>query len=217
MKTHATAAAALTLAIITATVSTKAMAQDNALLQEFAALQAGSFTTAAQATVSPSYAVVEAEIVRIWPDRDDGVWMYQEQAILAAGDKIYKDGKAKPYFQRVFRLLDMGGGRLVRENYELKDAAQVAGAYKKKTPLDGLSPDDLILGGCANQLERVADGYWRAHIATCPNTYRGATHMTSLSVYTSDTLANWDRGFDAAGNVVWGPEDGGYIFKRQSR
>ena len=146
-------------------------------MRELAALQAGSFTTAAQATMSPSYAEVEAEIVRIWPDRDDGVWMYQEQAILAAGDKI----------------------------------------YKKKTPLDGLSPDDLILGGCANQLERVADGYWRAHIATCPNTYRGATHMTSLSVYTSDTLANWDRGFDAAGNVVWGPEDGGYIFKRQSR
>ncbi|MEM7568669.1 MAG: chromophore lyase CpcT/CpeT [Pseudomonadota bacterium] len=194
-----------------------AVQEPSALVQEFAAIQAGSFTTAEQAATEPGYAVVEAEVVRIWPERNDGLWMYQEQAILAAGEKLYKDGKSKPYFQRVFRLLQMDDGRLVRENYELKDPAAVVGAYTSPKQMNALSPEDLVLGGCANQIERVASGYWRAHIHTCPNTYRGATHMTSKSVYTPDTLANWDRGFDAAGNVVWGPTSGGYIFKRKTR
>ncbi|MEO0412586.1 MAG: chromophore lyase CpcT/CpeT [Pseudomonadota bacterium] len=187
------------------------------LAQEFASIQGGSFTTAQQAATDPRYAVVEAEVVRIWPSREDGLWMYQEQAILAAGDKIYENAKAQPYFQRIFRLLKMGDGRLVRENYELSDPSVAIGAYKKPASLDELSPDDLVLGGCANQIERVASGYWRAHIATCPNTYKGATHMASFSVYTPNSFANWDRGFDAAGSVVWGPASGGYIFKRKTQ
>lgn len=201
----------------TALLASRPTYGQSALALEFSSMQGGSFTSAEQAATDPGYAVVEAEIVRIWPSREDGLWMYQEQAIIAAGDTIYENGKANPYFQRVFRILKMDDGRLVRENYELSDPSAAVGAYKDPTKFNDLSRDDLILGGCANQIERVASGYWRAHITTCPNSYKGATHMTSLSVYTPNSFANWDRGFDAAGTVVWGPANGGYIFKRKTQ
>lgn len=190
-------------------------AQVTDVTREFAQLTGGSFTTAAQAKDDPAYAEVEAEVVRIWQDRTDGIWMYQEQAIISYEGKGSPEAKSRPYFQRIFRLMTTGDKILVRENYELADPKIAVGAYKDPSKLSNITPKDLILGGCANRIERVAKGYWRANITTCANTYRNATHMTSLSVYTDDTLANWDRGFDAEGNVVWGPESGGYIFKRK--
>ena len=38
--------------------------------------------------------------------------------------------------------------------------------------------------------------------------------MLSLAIIAPDTYANWDRGFDTAGVPVWGPTDGGYLFRR---
>lgn len=206
----------LILAVSAFMVTTQgSFAQITDVTREFAALTSGSFTTAAQAKEDAAYAEVEAEVVRIWPDRTDGIWMYQEQAIISYEGKAAPGAKSRPYFQRIFRLMTTGDKILVRENYELADPKIAVGAYKTPEKLAGITPKDLILGGCANRIERVAKGYWRANITTCANTYRDATHMTSLSVYTSDTLANWDRGFDATGKVVWGPEGGGYIFKRK--
>lgn len=195
--------------------TSSAFAQITDVTREFANLTAGSFTTAAQAKDDAAYAEVEAEVVRIWPDRTDGIWMYQEQAIISYEGKGSPEAKSRPYFQRIFRLMTTGDKILVRENYELADPSVAVGAYKDPAKLASITPKDLILGGCANRIERVAKGYWRANITTCANTYKDATHMTSLSVYTDDTLANWDRGFDANGKVVWGPEGGGYIFKRK--
>lgn len=204
-----------TAAIFALGTLTSAAAQRSRTADEFAALTAGSFTTAAQAQDDATYAQVEAEVVRIWPERTDGIWMYQEQAIISYEGKVIPGAKERPYFQRIFRLMATGDKILVRENYELADPKSVVGAYKDRSKLAGLTPEALILGGCSNRIERVAKGYWRANIATCANTYKNATHMTSLSVYTDDTLANWDRGFDLSGKVVWGPEGGGYIFKRK--
>lgn len=36
----------------------------------------------------------------------------------------------------------------------------------------------------------------------------------STQEQSSDTTYDWDRGFDATGAPIWGPDDGGYIFKQ---
>jgi hypothetical protein len=40
-------------------------------------------------------------------------------------------------------------------------------------------------------------------------------YTTSEVTITNDTIASWDRGFDADGNQKWGAEAGPYIFRRK--
>lgn len=193
------------------TVLLAAAASADPALAEYAALAPGSYTTAAQAARDPRYDTVEAEVVRIWPDRTDGVWVYQEQAIINREGLTPAQAKAQPYFQRVGHIHRGADGRLRRDNYSLKAPKAFVGRGA------ALTPADLGPAGCHNILERVAAGFWTARTETCANGYTGAVEMRSLSVQTADTYANWDRGFAADGTRVWGPADGGYIFVKKPR
>lgn len=179
---------------------------------EFASDAAGSWSSAEQ-SVDPGYDWVESEVRRIWPAREDGVWLYQENAIIAASPETSVDGdpKAQPYFQVVVHIQDVGGGALHTTTYKVSDRASAKGAWKMP---DAFSPDWLGEVSCMGSMQRVGQGFWRGE-TTCPNSYKGAARVVSLSVRAPDTQVNWDRGFDAAGNHVWGPADGGYVFERK--
>jgi hypothetical protein len=177
-------------------------------LEEYARLTSGSYTSAAQAAADPRYDIVEAEIVRLWPERSDGVWVYQEQAIINRPGLTTAQAKAAPYFQRVGHI-HRKDGRLIRDNYSLKDPKRFVG-----NPA-AITPADLAEAGCHNLLDRVAPGYWIARTEGCRNGYKGAVEMRSVSVHTADAYANWDRGFAADGSRVWGPVDGGYVFRKK--
>jgi hypothetical protein len=147
--------------------------------------------------------------VRIWPERGDGVWLYQEQAILSRDGMTPAQAKARPYFQRVGHVYRTSDGRIRRDNYAIRDAARFVGKPSAITLAD-LGP-----AGCHNILERAAAGHWTGRTEDCRNGYKGAVTMKSLAVYTANTYANWDRGFAADGRQVWGPAEGGYIFERK--
>ena len=201
------------IAALAASVIAAAPAADP--LADFAALATGTFTSQAQAERDPAYDRVDAAIVRIWPERTDGVWLYQEQAIIPReqwADPAH--ARRSPYFQRVSRLTAMPDGRLRRDTYTITDPARFVGFARAGYAGPRLTPADLGPAGCHTILERVAAGHWTGRIDECPNTRRGAVRMTSLGVATPDGFANWDRGFDASGKVVWGPVAGGYVFRR---
>lgn len=180
-------------------------------LEEYARLAPSSYTTAAQAKRDSRYNVVEAEVVRIWPERTDGLWFYQEQAILNRAGLSTAQAKAQPYLQRIARVHRETDGRLRRDNHVIRNAAAFVGRPS------ALKFEDLGPAGCHNRLERVAEGYWMARTENCANSYKGAIELRSISVQTADTYANWDRGFAADGKPVWGPTDGGYIFVKKRR
>jgi len=50
----------------------------------------------------------------------------------------------------------------------------------------------------------------------CPSTLRGARYATSDVVLDEAGMRIWDRGFDASGRQVWGPDKGPYVFKRRT-
>ena len=185
-------------------------------LDESTAMTAGSFTTIEQAQRDTRYGVAEAEIVRIWPDRKDGHWFYQEQALLgetaAAIDPAMKE---KPYFARVIHSVEVSPGVVMRAVHRLKDPSAAKGAWKSKAPLAGLSETDLMPSECTIRVERVAEKMWRSTSEKCPNAYKGAAYAQSLGIATEGRYANWDRGFDKDGALVWGPASGGYIFIRK--
>jgi hypothetical protein len=179
------------------------------VLADYAATVTGRFSSAAQHRRDSRYDEVEARIVRIWPERTDGLWIYQEQAIANVKGLTRDQSLARPYFQFVARIVPLGDGALRRDNYRVRDGGRFAVGR-----IETLRPEDLMEASCHNRIERVAAGWYLGRTESCANRYRGAAYMESRSVSTPEIYVNWDRGFDAGGRRIWGPEAGGYVFDR---
>lgn len=191
------------------------MADDHGVYHaELLALSVGSFTSLEQASRDDRYGVVEAEVVRIWPGRDDGYWLYQEQAYLGdTPDAIDAAAKDKPYLVRVTHSVEIEPGVVRRTPHRLKNQDAALGAWRGDNPLAGMTPDDLEPVACTLTATRIAENYWTSRSGECPNAHRGAAYALSLGVTHKGGYANWDRGFAQNGAHVWGPASGGYIFK----
>ena len=181
---------------------------------DYAAAATGSFSSEAQHRADPRYDWAEARVVRIWPERTDGIWLYQEQAIVNREGLSPDEARRKPYFQFVARVTELAPGVLRRDNFRVLDGAKWLGLVAGDPRAAQLTTADLAPASCHNRIEKVAIGVYMGRTESCANSYKGATWMQSLSVTSRAEYVNWDRGFDAAGNRVWGPEAGGYVFRR---
>lgn len=181
--------------------------------ERFAAEAVGSWTSVEQ-SVDPAYDWVESEVVRIWPEREDGVWLYQENAIIGPSPeaKGREGAKAAPYFQVIVQLRDLGGGTVHSTTWRVADRAAVRGAWAG----EGTAFGEEVLGdvACMGRMQRVGEGFWHGR-GECPNAFRGGVKVDSRSVRAPGRHVNWDRGFDAEGRHIWGPAEGGYIFVRK--
>jgi hypothetical protein len=184
------------------------------LVVSYAGAVIGQFSSAAQHRADPRYAEVEGAIVRIWPERTDGIWIYQEQAIVS-GAEDREAARKRPYFQRVGRLHDREDGTIGRETYAIREPGRFVGLGQPGYSGPPLTPGDLGEAGCPLVVEAAGHGFFTGSSGSCPNSHRGAVSMRSVSVVAPDRFANWDRGFDAEGRLVWGPEAGGYVFDRR--
>ncbi|MFN7053943.1 CpcT/CpeT family chromophore lyase [Hyphomonas sp.] len=183
---------------------------------EFAEIAAGSWTSRAQ-SADPRYDWVESETVRILPDRTDGVWLYQENAILAASpDETPADGaKDRPYFQVIVQLRAIGPFEVHSTTYRLDTPEAREGARGIwRAGGEGFDPAWIGTMACMSGLTRISEGYWTGG-ADCPNNWRGGVKVDSRSIRTPDAYVNWDRGMDADGQQIWGPRAGGYVFLRK--
>jgi CpeT protein len=177
----------------------------------------GSFSSESQAAADPeNYRDIRLQMVRIWPKRTDGRWLYVEQA---AGTAL-----AKPYRQRVYNLVSLAepladGSTIRSDVYELPgDPLTYAGAWKTPETFDALTPDTLDLReGCSIFLRQDADGLFRGSTQGngCSSSLAGASYATSEAIITPAGLQTWDRGFFADGTQAWGATKGAYVFVRQ--
>jgi hypothetical protein len=176
------------------------------------AMMVGSFSSQAQAAADPEFRDIRLHMARIWADRQDGAWLYVEQAVSTALDK--------PYRQRVYRVVvkDAGAGTFRSDVYTLPgDALAYAGAWNNPSKLAGLTPEQLTLrDGCSMHLKAQADGTFVGGTdgTGCASDLRGAAFAVSEATITPQGLLTWDRGFNQAGDQVWGATKGGYEFKR---
>ncbi|MEL7483719.1 MAG: chromophore lyase CpcT/CpeT [Planctomycetota bacterium] len=172
----------------------------------------GSFTSAEQAERDELYFEVNLHHARIWPQRDDGTWLYVEQALAANPDS--------PYRQRVYRVWLRPDGVIESAVYELPEPSRFVGAWRDPGSLDSLSPISLEKrDGCAVVFIDIGDeAMTGATVGTaCTSTLRSASYATSEVTITADGITSWDRGFDEAGEQVWGAEAGPYVFRRIDR
>ncbi|MBL7953836.1 MAG: chromophore lyase CpcT/CpeT [Flavobacteriales bacterium] len=200
-----------TLLLATIVLPALLHAQRTRALEQLASTMAGSYTSAEQAKSDTSYFEIELEMVRIWPKRRDGAWLYVEQATA--------DSKAKPYRQRVYHVQEVNDSTFTSNILTIKGGEALYGAFADPIKLERLNPDSLErLEGCAITLYRQGNTYTGStHDRDCPSKRGKAVYTTSEVVLSSDRMVSWDRGWDAEGKQAWGAEKAGYIFIKRGR
>jgi uncharacterized protein (DUF1330 family) len=185
-------------------------AADAGVLEDYVGLQVGSFSSEAQARQDARYDTITWHVAEIWADDDAAErWLYTESWMAQA---------PAPYMQRVTRLHAAADGTISARRYTMPEAARFVGAWQDSAKLDALKPGELTeLPGCDIVIVRAGAGRFEGSTSggRCRNTYKGASYTISQSVLTADELVNWDRGFSAAGELVWGPAAGGYQLRRK--
>jgi CpeT protein len=178
-------------------------------LDKFTAIMAGSYSSEAQSIQDSAFFDIRLEMVPIWKEREDGNWLYVEQA--AAG---YLD---RPYRQRVYHITQDAEGIFRSAVLTLPEPIRFAGKYNEISPLGNLTPDSLSLReGCDIVLSKQEDGSFKGGTGdkTCSSKLRGASWASSKVDMFQNQLISWDQGWDAQGSQVWGAENSGYIFKK---
>lgn len=185
-------------------------AADTAHEAEYLDATLGVWSTEAQSS-DEAYDWVGSHKWRILPEEDNGVWVYQENTIFGANTEAAPAESPAPYFQVAIHFRDLGDGLLHTTTYRVADRAAARGfATGQSAQFDRAWLGEIA---CMGQMQRVSVGFWSG-AATCPNGYKGGVKVESRSVFAPGYFVNWDRGFDANGDHIWGPASGGYIFEK---
>mgnify|MGYP003422724888 CR=1 FL=1 len=128
-----------------------------------------------------------------------------------------REGVARPYWQRVYRL-KKSGGQVRIEVFKID--SHVSGPLALDAQmLASLSPGDLTKEeGCEVLLDVRGDEYVGSTAPrSCRSEYKGSAYVFSPMRITRDLVAILDRGYDEKGVQTFGPTDGrGYEFRRTS-
>lgn len=173
----------------------------------------GTFRNSQQAKQSASdFHDIRLVQVPIWKFREDGPWLYVEQA--------HADQLDRPYRQRVYRLTIQVDGRVGSQVFGLPgNPLDYTAPWRGDGSLGGLHPDSLIpRPGCTVVFKKVDGNTFKGGIegTGCPSDLSGATYLSSDVTLRSDRILVWDRGYDQQGQQVWGSTTGPYIFRRTS-
>jgi hypothetical protein len=182
-------------------------------LEHLAGCLQGSFDNAEQAVADrENFQDIRLEIVRIWPERTDGIWLYVEQAEAASLER--------PYRQRVLHLTALPDGRFLSSTSTFENPLRFAVAWKQPSRFLALRPEDLeTRPGCDVVLTAEDHGVYRGGTTAkaCASRLRGASYATTEVTVADRTMTSWDRGYDAQDRRVWGPVRGGYVFRKRDR
>jgi len=179
---------------------------------EVAAWMTGAFASTAQHQASPAdFFDIRLAMVPIWTERDDGPWLYVEQAIATAVDR--------PYRQRVYRLVDQADGSVRSDVFLLPgDPLALAGPSRAAERFATIAPEQLQpRSGCSIVLRRVDATTWAGSTdgTGCASERSGAAYATAEVTLDRDGMRTLDRGYDANGAQVWGSTKGPYHFVKQ--
>ena len=166
----------------------------------------GSFSSSNQSLQDSSFFDINLEMVRIWNDRTDAIWLYVEQA---SSKRLNS-----PYRQRVYRLTQEED-QFFSKVYELKNKNDFIGAHNNTNLFNSIDINDLIeRQGCTVTMYQNDTHFTgTTKDKECKSLLFGASYATSEVEIFQDKILSWDRGYDSDGIQVWGSVDGPYIFQ----
>ena len=143
------------------------MGQLDENLTDYASIAMGTFSSEAQHREDPRYDWAEAHLVRIWPTRTDGVWLYQEQTIINREGMTPEQARKAPYFQFVARITLLSTGVLRRDNFRVLEGSRWLGLRAGDPRGAKMSPMDLAPASCHNRIEKVSAGVYIGRTESC--------------------------------------------------
>ncbi|MFM8740132.1 MAG: chromophore lyase CpcT/CpeT [Cytophagales bacterium] len=182
--------------------------QNSDQLAEFVGLLPGNYSTEAMWKKDSTLAHVQLHIVPIWKDDKDGHWFYLEQAEVKS--------LQRPYRQAVLHIT-ANHQQIVSTNLTIQNRLSFAGAWKDAALLTKLSKSNLDFSNpCVIYFTRVKANHFKGGTGGggCSNQYKGASYFTNQSELTEKGLSSWDRGWNADGQLAWGPATHGYTFDK---
>jgi hypothetical protein len=200
--------ARLLVSTLLLTVAVSGISAPEEPLLALASNMQGTFSSAEQARGDQNFQNATLTIVRFWPDRTDGVWLYAEQALTGA--------LRHPYKQTVYHLTAREDGSIECQFFDLLDPIAATGAWKDTTVINNFTPADLrARENCLVVLRAQPDGSFRGITdgKGCTN-IQGAAYATTEMTISSQQITLWERGFHTTGKQIWGSVHGGYLFKK---
>ncbi|MEL6177759.1 MAG: chromophore lyase CpcT/CpeT [Myxococcota bacterium] len=160
----------------------------------------GDFNSRAQAMADRRYFDVHLYAIQIWPEREDGVWMYVQQSRDDDDDGTYE----APYRQRVYRVHSPSGDGVVSTVYRISNEASVVDPWNDRSVLDSITEEALQLAeGCDVMLTREGDRFVGGTQGTgCTLSFGG--YATSAVTLTEGQLQSLDLLYDDAGSIING-------------
>lgn len=210
---------ALTWAITSATVadalpaSIQTSMPINQQVREVVSHLVGVMDTSAQAKATPNAPNVRITTCKVKVqdagalNRPDAVFLYQEQAL--------SQRLTRPYRQRLLRIAP------TRDNLKVESAtfkpptgAAWIGFCAKPEAERIVQRKDIGETSCSVFLQPKGENYiGETSAAGCPSKYKGAVRITNRIVLHQAGMDTLDRGFDAAGNQIWGAKEEPYQFR----
>lgn len=185
------------------------------LLTRLTKLMEGNYSSATAASTDRTIQDRRLHLHRIWRNRDasaEGIYFYVEEAAAAT--------TGKPDRQQIWlvrlRPLD---DKVETVFYNLRGPRRFVGQWKNKNAFAGLTPDSLtVQAGCNIAFVQNGDGFRGVtEPRTCPTNKDGAQYATTDITFSPNQLVRWDRGFDGADRLVWGPIQGGIPYEREGK
>ncbi len=170
----------------------------------------GYFSSRALAdTSSDKYHVdVRLRMRQIWKNKNNGYWIYVEQA--------YASDTANPYRQRVYRIYEENSV-IKDEIYSITNDSLYVYGWKKPEIFDSLTLNDLALKekcGVTFKWDSTNNGFTaKTNGNRCKAAIPGVSYITSESEIYKERMLSWDLGYNDDGKIVMGPESP-YIFEK---
>lgn len=163
-------------------LSTQISAQINSDIDVLLSWMIGSFNSEEQSQNDSDYYNISLEMHRIWNSRNDGYWLYVEQAVAA--------NKDKPYRQRIYHIFE-DSDVIKSVIYSIPDEKNFVGGWKDISLFDKLSPENLeARDGCEVIIKRKDENTFIGNTVdkNCTSNLRGATYATTEVVITKDKM-----------------------------
>lgn len=174
----------------------------------------GVMDTSAQAAANPDAANVRMTTCQVTVENADtslnarpSIFLYQEQALSR--------NLAKPYRQRFLRIAPSADGQSVESRaFRPPTPEMLIGLCDRPTTKRVISSNNLGEVTCSVFLTPVGENYvGQTPPEGCPTNYRGAVKITNTITLHKTGMDTEDRGFDEAGNLVWGAKEQSYQFR----
>lgn len=174
-----------------------------------AAMLQGRFDNVGQADTDVDQRTVQLTVVPVLEGRDDGHWLYVEQAMMLKPDN--------PYGQRVYRVHEGADDEVLAELFSIEKPHRFVQGWQDgrlaQLQHDALRP----LAGCTLHLRAEGDA-WRGGTEgkACESKRGGASYATTEVSIDAKGVSAWERGFDASGKEVWGAK-APYVFTKRAQ